>query len=104
MPIWTSDAPIMMYCRIWRLDVATKHPGFLVAIVLAGGLISVTAQRAQAQRVQFTPSFGMYLPHGAPLLNEPSSSDGPALRKAPVGAPLFGTKLTIWLSRSVGVE
>jgi hypothetical protein len=86
------------------MHVTTKHPGFLVAMLLAGGLIPVTGQRAQAQRIQFTPSFGMYLPHGAPLLNEPSSSDGPALRKAPVGAPLFGTKLAVWFSRSFGLE
>jgi hypothetical protein len=84
--------------------VTRKHPGFVVAMLLAAGLIPVVSQRVQAQRIQFTPSFGMYLPHGAPLLDQPSSSDGPALRKAPVGAALFGSKLAVWLSRRVGVE
>jgi len=71
---------------------------------MAGCLLPVSVQRVEAQRIQFTPSFGMYLPHGAALLDQPSSSDGPALRKAPVGAALFGTRLALWFSRSVGIE
>jgi len=83
--------------------VTTKRAFVCIAVLVLGGIL-VPADRARAQ-VQLTPAFGIYIPHGGPLLEEPGTTPGkPLLRKAPIGAALLGARLSKWFSPRIGIE
>jgi hypothetical protein len=75
----------------------------IVALAL-GGVVFVVGASGAAAQLQITPSIGMYIPHGAPVLEEPASSQGLGLRKVPVGGALFATRLQKTMAPHVTVE
>jgi len=76
----------------------------IVVALAVGGLALVAGARGVAAQIQVTPSLGMYIPHGSPVLEEPSTSERTGLRKQPVGGPLFATRLQKFMAPHVAIE
>jgi hypothetical protein len=88
--------------------VGLKRFGLLV-VALAGAAALNAPYSAVSGQVKFqvSPLVGMYIPHGAPLLEQPgATATRPLLRKHPVGGPVFTTRLNAWFSPAMdlGVE
>jgi hypothetical protein len=71
--------------------------------VFSAAIVFISAAPATAQ-VQLSPSFGVYIPHGVPLLEERGVAGGEGLRKQAVGAPVFTTRASMGLSSLLGIE
>ena len=70
---------------------------------VGAALVFCSAAHASAQ-IQFSPSFGVYIPHGVPLLSQRTETGGESLRKQAVGAPVFTTRAGTALSSLLGIE
>jgi hypothetical protein len=71
--------------------------------VVGAALVFCSAAQSTAQ-VQFSPSFGVYIPHGVPLLDQKGAAGEDGLRKQAVGAPVFTTRAGLPLSSLLGIE
>jgi hypothetical protein len=71
---------------------------FIGAAFVLGSAAHSTAQ------IQFSPSFGVYIPHGVPLLDQRGAAGEESLRKQAVGAPVFTTRASTPLSSLLGIE
>lgn len=74
-----------------------------IRCAVVGAALVFLAAHATAQ-VQFSPSFGVYIPHGVPLLEERGVGGSEGLRKQAVGAPVFTTRAGMALSSLLGLE
>ena len=79
-----------------------ERSAFRCAIVGAALVLS-TAAHSTAQ-IHFSPSFGVYIPHGVPLLEQRGAAGEDGLRKQAVGAPVFTTRAGTSLSTLLGIE
>jgi hypothetical protein len=71
--------------------------------VVGAALVFCSAAHSTAQ-IQFSPSFGVYIPHGAPLIEQRAASGEESLRKQAVGAPVFTGRASTSLSSLLAFE
>ena len=74
-----------------------------ISSALLGVALILSAANDAAAQFQLSPGFGVYVPHGVPLLTENGAS-GETLRKQAVGGPVFTTRAGFSLSRLAAVE
>ena len=79
-----------------------KHSAIFTALL--GVALTLFAAGEAAAQFQLSPGFGVYIPHGVPLLTESGATSGETLRKQAVGGPVFTTRAGFSLSRLAGLE
>jgi hypothetical protein len=79
-----------------------KHSAICSAFL--GVVLMIFAASDAAAQFHLSPGFGVYVPHGVPLLTENGASGTETLRKQAVGGPVFTTRAGFSLSRLAAVE
>src|SRR5262245_24208007 len=68
-------------------------------------LAALVPPSAGVAQVQFTPSIGLYVPHGSSLMEAPQQlGEKTTFQKKAVGGPVFTTRLAAWLRPHFGIE
>lgn len=76
-----------------------------VAVSLAVAVLLMSAASSGSAQITFSinPNVGLYVPHGAPLFDAPSTASDLESKK-PVGGPVFTTRLAAWFTPNLGFE
>jgi hypothetical protein len=68
-------------------------------------LAALIPPSASVAQVQFSPSIGLYVPHGSSMMEAPQQTgERTTYRKKAVGGPVFTTRVAAWLRPHFGFE